>query len=228
MTAWLAKPWRDLLDGMDAVLNGKARNLGMVMAGLLVGWWLYVPVHELSHAAACWLSGGEVTRLEIDSIYGGGLLAAVFPWVVAGSEYAGRLSGFDTKGSDLRYLLTDLGPFLWCPFGLALLLHSARGRRPFVWGAALPWSFAPFLSLPGDAYEMGSILLTRLPTFESFASVVRGDDAMAILPAARLAGATLAWSLAAAVGLAWALLWYGGSRTLARRWLDAAKAQPTG
>jgi hypothetical protein len=41
-----------------------------------------------------------VWRLEIDPLYGGALLARWLPFVEAGGEYAGRLSGFDTAGSD--------------------------------------------------------------------------------------------------------------------------------
>src|SRR5258708_7146966 len=73
-------------------------------AGLLAGGWVYVPAHELLHAAACRLAGGEVRRLEIAPLYGGTALARLLPFVAAGGDYAGRLSGFDTRGSDLVYL----------------------------------------------------------------------------------------------------------------------------
>ena len=121
-------------------------------------------MHELLHAAACRASGGEVTRLEIDRLYGGALLARVFPFVVPASEYAGRLSGFNTRGSDLIYLATDLGPFLLTLFpGVWALRRAAAARSAALFGAALPFALAPFLSLTGDAYEIGSILATRLP-----------------------------------------------------------------
>jgi hypothetical protein len=149
-----------------------------------VCWWVYVPVHELLHVAGCLLGGGEVTRLEIDPIYGARLLQQMFPFVTVGSEYAGQLTGFDTRGSDLTYLLTDL-----LPFGLTILLgvpllRSAAGARSG-WpaaaklGAALPIAFAPFISLPGDYYEMGSILVSRLFAAAGWSAGVerwRGDD----------------------------------------------------
>jgi hypothetical protein len=78
----------------------------VIASSLLLSWWVYVPIHELAHAWGCLLAGGEVTRLEIDWIYGASLLARVFPYVTVGSEYAGRLSGFDNRGSDLTYLVT--------------------------------------------------------------------------------------------------------------------------
>src|ERR1051325_6446569 len=104
-------PVADLLRGQQRVLR-RGSDLAWLLGGLLAGWWVYVPIHELLHAAGCLAAGGAVSRLEIDTIYGGALLARVFPWVVAGSDYAGRLSGFDTRGSDAIYLVTDLLPFV--------------------------------------------------------------------------------------------------------------------
>ncbi len=69
--------------------------------GLVVYWCINVPIHELLYVAGCVLTGGTVTTLELDPKYDAALLARIFPFVVAGSEYAGRLAGFDTKGSDL-------------------------------------------------------------------------------------------------------------------------------
>jgi hypothetical protein len=213
-----ATPARDLLDGLDRLLAppAGARRLATVFVGLALGWWIYVPIHELSHAAACRLAGGEVTRLEVQSLYGGGLLARVFPWVVADSTYAGRLSGFDTRGSDAIYLATDLGPFLWTAPGLWLLGLAARRGRPLLWGIALPWAFSPFLSLTGDAYEIGSILLTFGEPRSALALAVRGDDALAVWNSARAAGQGSAWLLATTIGLLWAFAWYLGSRAASR------------
>jgi len=82
----------DAFHGLDRCLDRGARGLAFALLGLAVGWWIYVPIHELLHAAACLLAGGEVTRLEIAPQYGGALLARIFPFVVSGGEYAGRLS----------------------------------------------------------------------------------------------------------------------------------------
>lgn len=150
----------------------------------VVSWWIYVPVHELLHVAGCLLGGGEVTRLEVDPIYGAALLQRIFPFVAVGSDYAGQLTGFDTHGSDLTYLLTDFLPFvLTILIGVPLLRKASRARPGWpaavMTGAALPIAFAPFISLPGDYYEMGSILTSRLfldAGWSVGAERWRGDD----------------------------------------------------
>ena len=73
------------------------------------------------------LTGSTVTTMEIDPKYDAALLTRIFPFIVAGSEYAGRLAGFDTKGSDLIYLATDLLPFVLTIFiGVPLIKPSTR------------------------------------------------------------------------------------------------------
>jgi hypothetical protein len=92
-------------------------------------------------------------------------LAKVFPWVVTESKYAGRLSGFDTKGSDLIYLATDFGPFaLTVLLGVPLMKLCTRRGRPVLLPIAIVLGLAPFYNLTGDYYEMGSIITTRLAT----------------------------------------------------------------
>jgi len=160
------EPLRDWLDAFDACTRAGVRvSLAIVALSLVVTWWLYVPLHELAHAWGCLLTGGRVTRLEIAEVYGAAWLARVFPYVTVGSEYAGRLSGFDTRGSDLVYLTTCALPFAFTVFvGVPLLRAVPRvrdWRGAVMLGAALPMAFAPFGSLPGDYYEMGSILISR-------------------------------------------------------------------
>jgi hypothetical protein len=217
----LLVPFTDVLHGLDLCLDRGARGLLLAALGLMAGWWIYVPSHELLHAAACEAAGGGVTRLEIDRLYGGALLARAFPFVVPASEYAGRLSGFDTRGSDLIYLATDLGPFLLTLFpGVWALRRAARARQAALFGAALPFALAPFLSLSGDAYEIGSILVTRLPPWAAPAmrELLRGDDLgkkigeLAGVPGAPWGGALLAILL----GVAWAFLTYGLGNAVAR------------
>ncbi len=160
------------LDDYRAALEvclGRPRihTVALTAAAFVLSWWVYVPVHELCHALGCVVTGGEVTRLEIDPLYGAALLQRVFPFVAVGSEYAGQLTGFDTHGNDLTYLATD-----FCPFLLTLLIGvpllrsvSVRPMHPVLacaaFGAALPVAFAPFISIPGDYYEMGSIVVSR-------------------------------------------------------------------
>lgn len=206
----------DALHGLDRCLDRGVRGLALALIGLAVGWWVYVPLHELLHAVACLAAGGEVTRLEIAPQYGGGLLARIFPFVVSGGEYAGRLSGFDTRGSDLIYLATDLGPFLLTLLpGVWLLRKAGAAGRPVLFGLALPFALAPFLSLTGDAYEIGSILVTQLPPW---GNVLRGDDLikkteeLSALPDAPWGG----FVLAALLGLAWAALTCAAGGAVAR------------
>jgi hypothetical protein len=166
---FIARPWRDYLHALHASLNGPAVALhaGLVAVAFALSWWIYVPIHELAHAWGCQLTGGEVTRLEIDWIYGAPLLARFFPYVAVGSDYAGQLTGFDTHGNDLVYLATDAAPFvLTIILGVPLLRLAANvdGRRAWrcvLLGLALPIAYAPFVSLTGDYYEMGSILVSR-------------------------------------------------------------------
>jgi len=208
-----ALPFADVVRGLERCLDRGAKSLIFVALGLLAGWWIYVPLHELLHAAACLAAGGEVTRLEIDRLYGGVVLARIFPFVSPASDYAGRLSGFDTRCSDWIYLATDLGPFLLTLFpGVWALRRAAAAGKPLLFGAALPFALAPFLSLTGDAYEIGSILVTRLPPWSGPAmrGLLRGDDLLkkleelAKIPGAPWGGALLA----ALLGLLWAFLIY--------------------
>jgi len=165
----VTQPVRDYLDGLQAAVvgHGVPAVVLVIVAGA-VTWWVYVPVHELLHAYGCLWTGGTVTRLDIDWIYGAALLQRWFPFIAVGSEYAGQLVGFDTRGSDLTYLATDAAPFLLTILvGVPLLQSAATGQKGWVsrcvrLGAALPIAYAPFVSLIGDYYEMGSILVSRL------------------------------------------------------------------
>ncbi len=217
--AFFTRPVSAVVTGLENCLDSGVRGLLLIAAGLIAGWWLYVPVHELSHALACLATGGAVSRLEIDPLYGGALLERVFPFVAAGGDYAGRLSGFDTGGSDLVYLATDLGPFLWTLLpGVWALRVASRRRLPVAYGASLPFALAPFLSLTGDAYEIGSILTTWLPPWSGL-EMLRGDDVFRLAPqlaqldSAPWGGFVLAFML----GVIWALSTYACGRWIADR-----------
>lgn len=136
---WLLQPVQDGLRGMDRSLGGRAA-LPLMLLAMFASWWVYVPLHELFHAWGCLLAGGTVTRLEIDTVYGAAWLARWFPYIVPGSEYAGRLSGFDTGGSDTVYLVTVWFPYLLTLFpGVPALLYASRQGNALLFGAALPW-----------------------------------------------------------------------------------------
>ncbi len=219
----LLRPALDAFRGLDRLLDGGMAALARIFLGLALGWWLYVPIHELLHAGACVAAGGRVERLEIDGMYGGALLAKVFPFVVSGSEYAGRLSGFDTGGSDLVYLATDFGPFLLTLFpGVWLLRLAVRKRRAFLFGLGLPLALAPFLSITGDAYEIGSILATHMGPWADSASrtLLRGDDAIKKFAELRAAGPRASWAgfgMALTLGFAWAEATFALGALIARK-----------
>ena len=222
-------PFVDALRGLDLVLAGSAKRLLATGFGLLAGWWLYVPVHELLHAAGCAATGGEVHRLEIAPMYGGALLARFVPFVSVGGEYAGRLSGFDTQGSDLTYLATDFAPFVLTLFpGVWLLRRAARGEQAWLFGAALPLALAPIVSLTGDAYEIGSIVVTRLAPWRA-ATDLRGDDLFVLVRTVLANPSTRAWlglALAQVLGSIWALATCGLASWIAGRLGQVAPRAP--
>lgn len=152
-----------------------------MLVAMIVTWILYVPIHELAHAYGCLWTGGEVTELQISARYGGAIYAKYFDFIVTESDYAGRLSGFDTHGSDAVYLATVFLPFaLSVVVGVPFLKFLRGRRRPILFGAAIVIGLAPFYNLTGDYLEMGSIMVTRVitgsltgpPRFEG----LRSDD----------------------------------------------------
>jgi hypothetical protein len=238
LRSWLRAPVDDGLRAVDAaVAAGRTQALLIVFAGAAIGWWLYVPVHELLHAFGCWATGGTVTRLEIDGMYGAAALRVIFPFVTVGSAYAGRLSGFDTHGSDLVYLVTDLAPFaLTVVAGVPALRALARGPssrlRAVLTGAALPLAYAPFLSIGGDCYEMGSIVVSRVarwihPAFDL--ERWRSDDVVKLVttllhaPGGPSAGDVAGVIFSSVLGLAVAFGLYGAG-CLWARWLERRKS----
>lgn len=219
--------WRDPWLGLDRSLAGGAAALLWTFLGLAAGWWVYVPLHEFLHAAGCVVAGGSVARLEIDALYGGSLLATVFPFVVSTSDYAGRLSGFDTGGSDLTYLATDLAPYLLTLWpGLWALRLAAAAGRPWRFGFWLPWALAPVVSLSGDAYEIGSLLVRQLPAWRSpspAAAQLLGDDIVRKIAELNTLGGDAPWAgfaLAAVAGVVWAWSWVAFA-SLVASWLGA-------
>ena len=138
---FFSEPINDLMAAMEAQVvraSHPKRALMIVLVAGVASWWVYVPVHELLHALGCYVTGGSVTELQIAPEYGGALFARFLPFVVGASDYAGRLSGFDTKGSDLIYLATDVLPFLLSiVIGVPLLKACARGGRPGAVGSGV-------------------------------------------------------------------------------------------
>ncbi len=180
----LALPFEDLLSGLDNCFSKfSALYIAAAIISFLVSWWIYVPLHELGHALGCILGGGTVSELEISPMYGAAFLKEIFPFVSVGSEYAGQLTGFDTKGSDLIYLLTVFLPFLLTIFIGVPLLRSVTRSGPLAaeikLGLGFPIAFAPFISFSGDYYEMGSIIISKIANLSSPAIELirwRSDD----------------------------------------------------
>ena len=189
------------MNDFEAVLRGDfpRRRLASALAGFVVSAWVFVPVHELLHAAGCLLGGGGVTRLEIDPKFGGALLERVFPFVVSGGEYAGRLSGFDTGGQDWLYALTTFFPYLTTPLGFFVLGWAAARRRPGLFGASVIWAFSPVTGLTGDFYELGSLALFQLwPGPENAHRILVSDDLFRLIEEISVSAGGPGWSLSSA------------------------------
>jgi len=165
----LSRPANDFLSAMEYCLKESPRaNTGIIFLCLLLSWWVYVPVHELLHVLGCIISGGSVSRLDLSPVYGAVFLKKFFPFISAGSEYAGQLKGFDTSGSDLAYLTTVFLPYTLTVLPGVPLLKMASSERAssrsnsIRLGIAIPLAYAPFIGLTGDYYEMASIIISRV------------------------------------------------------------------
>jgi hypothetical protein len=165
----LSLPLRDFYSAIEVCLagGGTVRVLAILLSSV-ISWWIYVPVHELLHAIGCVMAGGSVQKLEISGIYGAAVLKKVFPFVSVGSNYSGRLAGFSTGGSDVTFFITDFLPYLLTILVGIPLLKSIPSQKTsaliksICLGVAAPIAYAPFMSVFGDYYEMGSILVSRL------------------------------------------------------------------
>jgi len=141
--------------------TGGMKNLILSMAGLIVFWHIYTPIHELLHVAACLVGGGTVDELALKPQYGGTLLQHIFPFITPESDYAGQLTGFQTPNYFV-YAFVDFAPYLLSLFGVALLEFCRRRKHAMLFGLAVILAFIPFMSVPGDYYEAVSLLATQL------------------------------------------------------------------
>lgn len=185
----LVFPWIAVARALFQPLLAKEREspvriLLPLIIVLIVVWFVTVPVHELLHAAGCLLSGGEVTELTIQPMYGGTLFSRLFGFVSPGGDYAGQLRGFDTAGNDVRYFITVFLPFLLTIFfGFSLLVRAARSGNAVWHGIGTVHTVLPIASVTGDYYEMGSIVTTRLLGYTAGseeAELFRGDDLLIV------------------------------------------------
>ncbi|MCH8149947.1 MAG: hypothetical protein IH987_18535 [Planctomycetes bacterium] len=190
MKSFFRRPFDDVIACLMPIMSVRSpfKAMGPMMISIVVVWFLYVPVHELLHVAGCLMTGGEVTRLELSARYGANFLKEIFPFIVSGSNYAGQLTGFDTKGSDFIYLATDFLPFaLSVLIGVPVIHFCMRGRRPILFGLGVVIGLAPFYNMPGDYYEMGSIMTTRVATWVTGSAPaiafegIRSDDIFSLM-----------------------------------------------
>lgn len=161
------QPLRDTMAALEPIVLVKspAKALAPPLIALVIIWTIYVPLHELLHAAGCVITGGEFDELQISRRYGGAIFAKMFDFVVSESNYAGRLSQFDVKCSDFCYFWTVFLPFVpTVLLGVPLMKLARRRRRPIMFAAGVVVGLAPFYQLPGDYMELGSITVTRVVT----------------------------------------------------------------
>ncbi len=192
MPRFIRQPVDDMLCAMEPIMRVRSvwRSLVPMLLSMLVTWFIYVPIHELLHVGGYVVAGGPIEEavLEIKPMYGGTILAKYFSFVEPGGPYAGRLREFK-RDDDFIYLATDFGPFILSVlFGVVLLRICGKRRRPLLFGPAVVLGAAPFYNLPGDYYEMGSIMTTRALTFLTGAPSqpprfvgVRSDDVFTLI-----------------------------------------------
>lgn len=195
--------FRDFVGALDAHASIPLYQLlPKLVCGLVPAFFVYVPLHELLHAAGCLLFGGSVERIEISPLFGGRILAGLTPMVSPDTKYAGRLAQFDVGGSDLVFLATDFAPYvLTILVGIPLFRALTHAPNAWLLGPAAVLAMAPWMSITGDYYEMGSILATRLAggAGADFAAL-RSDDMLSLIStvwsAARPAGPGGSWGSA--------------------------------
>ncbi len=195
MLNFLINPFKQFLIFYSEILRQGISSLLMLIIGMIIGWWIYVPIHELLHAAGCLIGGGDVSELQIKAIYGGKILSGIFSFVVSDSDYAGRLTGFDTFGSDWIYTLTVFAPFLLSLPSLYLIELSVRKKRFLLFGSLLPVFFAPVMSLTGDFYELGSLLTYHLfPGADSNFRLLISDDLFRLIDEIKSGANGFSWN----------------------------------
>jgi hypothetical protein len=240
--AGIGHPWteafRRFLAALEAGTAMKKRPMISFIwfaLALLVGWHVYVPLHEFLHVAGCFLAGGRVLELQLHPVYGGTLFEKVVPFVRAETGQAGRLVRFDTGDSDLVYFVTDLAPFLLTALAALPCLRKACLTGGVGWlsaGAIL--LVALVVSLPGDLYEMGSLLVgnllaaLNLVSDSNLVAALRSDDLFALLSEFRVRFPvhSLAWGVAVGASLLMGVLIGGLVLAVSRRLADKLCAMP--
>lgn len=229
----ILSPYEDaaahLLAAAEEILAGARRKpvaAGSLLLATFVTWYLYVPVHELLHVLGCVATGGTVSTLQIAPFYGGHLLAQLFPFVRAGGEHAGRLSGFDTGGSDFVYLATDVAPYLLSLVSFPVLRTARRRRNAALFGLGTVLVAAPLMGALGDYFEMAGILVSDLLVGlgvvpdDAVVRALRSDDLPALLSGFRATfpANRVGWGFVVAVTFILDLVLVTATLAVARLW----------
>ena len=136
--------------------DGSNKKLVILLLVFFVSFWIYVPIHELMHAFATFLVGGEVRELAIDATYGGVFFAKIFPFVVSESEYAGQLTDFTTPNK-FAYFIVDMFPYLLSLPGVLLIRLAAKYKRLWLFSLGFLLMLVPITQIFGDFYEAASL-----------------------------------------------------------------------
>ena len=136
--------------------DGSNKKLVILLLVFFVSFWIYVPIHELMHALATFLVGGEVRELAIDATYGGVFFAKIFPFVVSESEYAGQLTDFTTPNK-FAYFIVDMFPYLLSLPGVLLIRLAAKYKRLWLFSLGFLLMLVPITQIFGDFYEAASL-----------------------------------------------------------------------
>ena len=163
--------------------DGSNKKLVILLLVFFVSFWIYVPIHELMHAFATFLVGGEVRELAIDATYGGVFFAKIFPFVVSESEYAGQLTDFTTPNK-FAYFIVDMFPYLLSLPGVLLIRLAAKYKRLWLFSLGFLLMLVPLTQIFGDFYEaaslsMGEIMSLLNPSLDP--NLIVSDDMFKLL-----------------------------------------------
>lgn len=211
--------------------SGKYSDIVLLMVGFIGCFFVYTPIHELFHVFATWGTGGEVRELALDPMYGGTILAKIFPFVVPESDYAGQLTGFSVPNY-WAYALVDWAPYILSLPGLWILTRTTAGGKTLLAGAGFMLTFVPITQFSGDFYEFWSLITTQIlearrPGLEAGAFIA--DDGFKVAGELWENGQFFAlegllWFTNITLGL-YAALWFLSVQNKVRHLLDKLKSK---
>ena len=160
--SWTKTALNTPTQALSHLLNdGSNIKLLVLLLVFFISFWVYVPIHELMHAFATILVGGEVRELAIDATYGGVFFAKIFPFVVSESDYAGQLTDFTTPNK-FAYFIVDMFPYLLSLPGVLLIRLAAKYKRLWLFSLGFLLMLVPMTQIFGDFYEAASLGIGEL------------------------------------------------------------------